>query len=301
MIAEEKMQNPVTGFLVVPKIDHTVKFVKSVFGGEEQQRFQSPDGKTWYAVVHVGGVPVSLMEQFPSMGLYAPNYRPAAGGDTAMIAVAVQDVDATFKKAIENGATPILEPHDAYWGDRYAEFRDQAGIRYAVGDTSCDVSPAAAPGTDTVSEGLTPEEIRERFNKFQKDHNNPASPAKIVGVNTAAIINAMPSIRLAFAPNDTKLTPESKTELVFVADYLKENPEKNIVVVGHTDSVGAPAEELMHLSVKRAQIVARELTEHHGIHPNRLQAQGAGALSPVASNATASGRALNRRVVFVDA
>src|SRR5437667_48104 len=57
----------------------------------------------------------------------------------------------------------------------------------------------------------------------------------------------------------------------------------------------------MQLSVKRAQIVARELTEHHGIHPNRLQAQGAGALSPVASNATASGRALNRRVVFVDA
>ena len=47
MIAEEKMQNPVTAFLVVPKIDHTVKFVKSVFGGEEQQRFQSPDGKTW--------------------------------------------------------------------------------------------------------------------------------------------------------------------------------------------------------------------------------------------------------------
>src|SRR5438270_6311605 len=242
------------------------------------------------------------MEQFPSMGLYAPNYRPAAGGDTAMIAVAVDDVDETFKKALENGATPILEPHDAYWGDRYAEFRDQAGVRYSIGNAACGDVPAVTSETnpDTVSE-LTPAEIKEKFDNFQKDHNNPASPAKIVGINAAAIINAMPSIRLAFAPNDTKLTPESREELAYVADYLKENPEKKLVVVGHTDSVGAPAEELMHLSVKRAQVVAKELAKTHGINPERLQAQGAGHLSPVASNATESGRALNRRVVFVDA
>jgi PhnB protein len=302
MIAEDKMKTPVTGFLVVPKVAQTVKFVNKVFGGEEQQRYQAPDGKTWYSVMQVGGVPVSLMEQFPSMGLYAPNYRPAAGGDTAMIAVAVDDVDATFKKAIENGATPILEPHDAYWGDRYAEFRDQAGVRYSIGDTSCGDVPAVTSeaNPDTVSE-LTPAEIKEKFDQFQKDHNNPASPAKIVGINTAAIINAMPSIRLAFAPNDTKLTPESREELAYVADYLKENPDKKLVVVGHTDSVGAPAEELMHLSVKRAQVVAKELAKAHGVDPDRLQAQGAGHLSPVASNATESGRALNRRVVFVDA
>ena len=218
MIAEDKMKTPVTGFLVVPKVAQTVKFVNKVFGGEEQQRYQAPDGKTWYSVVQVGGVPVSLMEQFPSMGLYAPNYRPAAGGDTAMIAVAVDDVDETFKKALENGATPILEPHDAYWGDRYAEFRDQAGVRYSIGNAACGDVPAVTSETnpDTVSE-LTPAEIKEKFDNFQKDHNNPASPAKIVGINAAAIINAMPSIRLAFAPNDTKLTPESREELAYVA------------------------------------------------------------------------------------
>jgi outer membrane protein OmpA-like peptidoglycan-associated protein len=299
MIAEEKYQHPVTGFLVVPKVAATVNFVQSVFGGEEQQRYQAPNGKTWYSVMQVGGVPVSLMEQFPSMGLYAPNYRPAAGGDTAMLAMAVKNVDATFKKAIQEGAIPILEPHDAYWGDRYAEFRDKAGVRYALADTSCG-STAVTGSEDNVSE-LTPDQVKEKFDKFQKDHNFPSNPAKIVGVNEAAIINAMPSIRLAFEPNDASLTSESKTELAFVADYLKENPDKKIVVVGHADSVGAPEEELMKLSVKRAEVVARELTEHHGINPARLKPQGAGALSPVASNSTREGRALNRRVVFVDA
>jgi len=192
MIAEDKTKTPVTGFLVVPKVAQTVKFVHKVFGGEEQQRYQAPDGKTWYSVMQVGGVPVSLMEQFPSMGLYAPNYRPAAGGDTAMIAVAVDDVDATFKKALENGATPILEPHDAYWGDRYAEFRDEAGVRYSIADAACGDFATAATGANPEVSELTPEEVREKFDQFQKDHNNPATPAKIVGVNVAAIINAMP-------------------------------------------------------------------------------------------------------------
>lgn len=231
-----------------------------------------------------------------------------------MVAVAVKDVDETFKKAIQNGATPILEPHDAYWGDRYAEFRDQAGIRYSVGDTACDVSasstttsqvaPVPVPGGHSdhnqVAE-LTPEQVKQKFDQFQKDHGNPTTPAKIVGVNTAAIVNAMPAVRLAFAPNDSKLTPESRTELAFVADYLKENPDKKIVIVGHADAVGAPDDELMVLSQKRAKVVTDELIHNHGIQSSRLKPQGAGALAPVASNSTPEGRALNRRVEFVEA
>lgn len=290
MTSEDKKKVPITGFMVVPKVSHTVDFVSKVFGGEEKERYQAPGGKAWYSVMDVCGVPLNLVEQFPAMGLYAPNYRPAAGGDTAMFAVSVKDVDAVFKKAIENGATPILEPHDAYWGDRYAEFRDVAGVRYAAcSDSSSD------------SAELTPSEMQKRFEEFQKEHNFPASPAPIVGVNTAAIVNAMPSVRLAFAVNDTKLTPESRAELAMVADYLKESPEKKIVIVGHTDAVGAPHEELMALSLSRAKAVADELIQRHGIEPDRLQAQGAGALSPIASNATPEGRALNRRVVFVEA
>lgn len=292
MNSDDKMKTPVTGFLVVPKVDHTVGFVGAVFGGEERERYQAPGGKTWYSVMDVAGVPLNLMEQFPSMGLYAPGYRPAAGGDTAMFAVSVKNVDATFKKAMENGATAILEPHDAYWGDRYAEFRDKSGVRYAACSESADASGAAI---------VPSAEIQKRFDHFQNEHNNPASPARIVGVNTAAIINAMPSVHLAFAANDTTLTHESKEELAIVADYMKENPEKSIVIVGHTDSVGAPADELMTLSVKRAEVVAKELVASHGIAPHRFIAQGAGSLSPIASNSTHEGRALNRRVVFVDA
>jgi outer membrane protein OmpA-like peptidoglycan-associated protein len=293
MNAEDKAKAPVTGFLVVPNLSESVKFVSAVFGGAERERYQAPNGKTWYSVLEVAGTPMHVMEQFPTMGLYSPRYRPEAGGDTFMVAVSVENVDSTYEKAIKHGAVPILEPHDAYWGDRYAEFRDVAtGVRYAA----CSESSAL-----TATGERTGKEQEVAFQNFQKENNFPASPAKVVGVNTAAIVDAMPSVHLGFGPNEATLTTESKRELAYVADYLNENPGKKIVVIGHADSVGAPEPELSKLSVARAEAVAAELTKTHGISADRLQTQGVGSLSPVATNSTPEGRKRNRRVVFVEA
>ena len=77
---------------------------------------------------------------------------------------------------------------------------------------------------------------------------------------------------------------------------MKENPEYNLEINGHTDAVGG-AEMNQDLSQRRAYAVVKYLTDK-GIDPARMTATGFGEAVPVADNETAEGRALNRRVEF---
>ncbi len=91
------------------------------------------------------------------------------------------------------------------------------------------------------------------------------------------------------------LKPESKPALEAVAQFLREKPELNIFVVGHTDSDGG-FDTNQQLSQQRAQAVVDELTRQYGIAANRLTAKGVSYLCPVAGNDTEAGKAKNRRV-----
>jgi OmpA-OmpF porin, OOP family len=81
-----------------------------------------------------------------------------------------------------------------------------------------------------------------------------------------------------------------------VAKVMKENPSYNLEINGHTDNQGAAAMNL-DLSEKRADAVKGYLTKS-GVDASRLAAKGFGQTIPVADNATAAGRAKNRRVEF---
>jgi OmpA-OmpF porin, OOP family len=93
------------------------------------------------------------------------------------------------------------------------------------------------------------------------------------------------------------IRPESNRVLDAIAGVLTMHPElRRVRVEGHTDDVGAAAYN-RDLSQRRAQSVVRALVAR-GISKDRLIAQGYGFDRPVASNATALGRAKNRRVEF---
>jgi outer membrane protein OmpA-like peptidoglycan-associated protein len=83
-----------------------------------------------------------------------------------------------------------------------------------------------------------------------------------------------------------------------IAAMLTANPDLRLAVVGHTDAEGTH-EHNLDLSKQRADTVIAALIETHGIAEDRLFAAGASFLSPVASNDSAAGRALNRRVELV--
>ncbi|HEU4470598.1 MAG TPA: OmpA family protein [Flavisolibacter sp.] len=100
-----------------------------------------------------------------------------------------------------------------------------------------------------------------------------------------------------FATGSYRLLPSSYPALDELAALLLAQPGLQLRIEGHTDNQGK-AEANQLLSERRAAAV-RQYLEVKGILPTRLESAGYGSTRPVASNASAEGRAENRRVAFV--
>ncbi len=103
---------------------------------------------------------------------------------------------------------------------------------------------------------------------------------------------------LAFATGTTQLGEGPFASLAELAEFMQQNPDYQIALVGHTDAVGGLSGNI-RLSRERAQSVLDRLVGEYGVSPDRLSAEGMGYLAPVASNLTEEGRELNRRVEAV--
>ncbi len=108
------------------------------------------------------------------------------------------------------------------------------------------------------------------------------------------LVQALEGIR--FKSGTNIVTQSSFGKLDNVVKIMKTHPEYNIKVSGYTDSAGREESNLL-LSEKRAQAV-KEYLAGHGISESRISAKGYGEANPIADNATAAGRAKNRRVEF---
>jgi len=94
------------------------------------------------------------------------------------------------------------------------------------------------------------------------------------------------------------LTPAGKKILDGVGDFLKSYPKSKVLAQGHTDGTGK-TDANQALSEKRAQKVREYLVAYRNVSPGRVTAEGVGSAQPVATNASAAGRALNRRVELI--
>lgn len=102
---------------------------------------------------------------------------------------------------------------------------------------------------------------------------------------------------LFFASNATTILPESEASLQELYEFLRDNEDVRIRIIGHTDDIGTE-EDNQKLSEGRAASVKANIVER-GIKANRIETEGHGELDPIATNETAEGRAQNRRVEFV--
>lgn len=103
---------------------------------------------------------------------------------------------------------------------------------------------------------------------------------------------------LVFEVGSASLGEASVSSLDTIAAYLKANPKREILFVGHTDATGSLAANIA-LSRRRASAAVEYLTRRHDIPRRQIGFDGVGYLSPVTSNLTQGGRDANRRVEAV--
>jgi chemotaxis protein MotB len=110
------------------------------------------------------------------------------------------------------------------------------------------------------------------------------------------------SDKLLFKTGSYDVTERAKVVLGKVAKVLAAQPDIEFMVEGHTDNVAISTDELndnWDLSVKRATSIVRILQKSYGLDPKRMTAAGRSEYLPVADNATAAGKAANRRTRIV--
>ena len=107
-------------------------------------------------------------------------------------------------------------------------------------------------------------------------------------------------LMIDFDTDSAQIKPNSESELVRAADFMKEYPETTALIAGHTDDVGSYSYD-MKLSQQRAESVMKYLIAKFGIDKSRLEAKGYGDTRRLVYNTTPEARKKNRRVeVWVD-
>ncbi len=99
---------------------------------------------------------------------------------------------------------------------------------------------------------------------------------------------------LLFPFNSTDLLPAGRDNLRNLAESLAENPETEVLIVGHTDAVGSDSYN-QTLSENRAASAANILSSY-GVPRDRIRTAGRGETEPIAENESEAGQAQNRRV-----
>lgn len=180
-----------------------------------------------------------------------------------------------------------------------------------TGQSAGKVGSGKKTGADAVkTEKFVPDEIFDNFDKNEtvaKNTKNTVSGGKtvlekvddVLPKNNIVAEEVSAGIRLSirdikFAPDSAQILSGESERLDEIAEVLKMAPNAQLLVEGHTASVGKPAGE-QKLSEQRAHKIAEEL-KARGVKAGAFICRGFGGTKPVASNETNEGRAQNRRV-----
>lgn len=125
--------------IVVADADAAIRFYATVFGADELVRNNAPDGRVMHCELLMYGGRLLVIDDFDTeTGGVAPPTR--LGGSTVRLHLYVPDTDAVYARAIGAGATSLMEPQDAFWGDRYAIVCDPYGHQWSIATQREDLS-----------------------------------------------------------------------------------------------------------------------------------------------------------------
>ena len=132
----------ITPYLNIEGAARLIDFLKQAFGAQELHRLEREPGSIMHAHLRIGDSNLMISDacqQMPPM--------------PSSLYLYVQDADATYRRALEAGATAQMEPADMFWGDRMASVNDPAGNTWSIA-TQVQIVP--------------PEQIPERAQQFMQ-------------------------------------------------------------------------------------------------------------------------------------
>jgi PhnB protein len=145
--------------LVVTDTEEALSFYRRAFNAKLLYRSPSPTGAGEHLHLKIWGSLIQLSTEEPQQrqrrvegGLLAS--PETLSGSTCVFQVRVENVDAAYRHAVDEGASPAWPPTDMFWGDRYGWIRDPFGHMWAF---------------STVNEVLTPEQVSLRLRQFSEN------------------------------------------------------------------------------------------------------------------------------------
>lgn len=165
--------------------------------------------------------------------------------------------------------------------------RDAQSTAYSQSKSGSQKSASSKPSAESISKAVA------AVSKSLSDQAIAAASKPIKVENTTAGIR-LTIQNLQFKPDSAELVSGESLRLDQIASVLREVPESQFLVEGHTAATGNETGE-MRLSALRAHKIAKELSKR-GISQEKFICKGSGAHKPVADNSTPAGKAVNRRV-----
>lgn len=114
-----------------------IDFYARAFGAEEIFRLTEPGGRIGHAEMNFGPAVVMLSDEYPEYGILGP---PSPGGAGTGLHLQVDDVDAATKRAVEAGATLVMEPKEQFYGERSSRLLDPFGHQWTLSQHVEDMS-----------------------------------------------------------------------------------------------------------------------------------------------------------------
>lgn len=123
--------------IVVDDAEAAIRFYGTVFAADELVRNHAPDGRVMHCELLMYGGRILVVDDFEEDEVVSPL---RLGGSTVRLHLYVPDADAVYERALGAGATSLMAPCDAFWGDRYAIVRDPYGHHWSIATQREDLS-----------------------------------------------------------------------------------------------------------------------------------------------------------------
>jgi uncharacterized glyoxalase superfamily protein PhnB len=124
-------------YLRVHSTGEAIEFYARAFGAKELFRLTEPSGRIGHAEIKIGTATLMLSDEYPEHGVRGPR---SLGGTTFSLHLHVEDVDASFDRAVKAGATVVRPLKDQFYGERSGTVRDPFGHEWLLGGHLEDVS-----------------------------------------------------------------------------------------------------------------------------------------------------------------